>query len=103
MLAFNTGPLEIVDLVVEGVETNNRNVTDPENSYVDEAFRGYERHRDRRILERARILGGPPAFTGAQADRFLRDICSWTREDAPTVMQTDLEMGYRDRLPALAG
>jgi hypothetical protein len=97
MLAFNTGPLAMVELVVGGVPPNDYNLTDPHNSYLDEAFRGFGRHRDARIIERARALGGAPPFTGPQADQFLADICFWTREDAPAVMRPYLEMGYRPR------
>jgi ankyrin repeat protein len=96
-LAFNTGPIEIVDIVLDGVEPDDRNVTLPGDAYLDDAFRGYRRHRDQRILERARTMGGPPAFTGPQADQFLADICTWTGDDAPRVLESYLEMGYRPR------
>lgn len=100
MLAFNSGPIETVDLVTRGLEPDDRNVTDPDNSYLDDAFRGYRQHHDRRIIERARLLGGAPATSGPQADQFLADICSWTREDAPAVMRVYLEMGYEPRAVA---
>lgn len=97
-LAFNTGPLELVELVVAGVAPDERNLNDPENSYLDDAFRGYYRgHRDPRIIALAFRLGGPPPRTGVQADKFLRDICFWAREHAGEVMRPYLDMGYRPR------
>ena len=97
MLAFNTGPLEMVELVVDGAQPNDFNLTARHTSYLEQAFRGFRRHRDARIIEVARTLGGAPPITGLQADQFLADICFWTREDAAAVMQPYLQMGYRPR------
>jgi ankyrin repeat protein len=97
-LAFNVGPLDVVDLVLDRVEPNDLNLTDPDRSYLDDALRGFYRgHRDQRILERARVLGGAPTYTGPEADRFLSDICRWTRDAAAAVIGDYLEMGYRPR------
>jgi ankyrin repeat protein len=104
-LAFDTGPFEIVDAVSSRMTPNDSNRANARNdSFWRIALSSYDRLKDPRIVERARVLGGAPALTGLEADRLLASLCRESPSTA-SLAPTYLNIGYRPRAagqPALA-